>query len=58
MSGFDVPEAVIRTPFEEPACHWNLQKRQEPEKRDGQYGRWRYAMVRSVANVAPCPVSL
>jgi type III restriction enzyme len=35
MSDFEVPEAIICSPFEEPACHWYLQEGQDPEKRDG-----------------------
>ena len=35
MSDFEVPEAIICTPFEEPACHWHLLEGQEPEKREG-----------------------
>lgn len=35
MNDFEVPEPIICTPFEEPACHWHLAEGQEPDKRDG-----------------------
>jgi type III restriction enzyme len=34
MSDFEVPEAIICSPFEEPAYYWRLQEG-APEKRSG-----------------------
>ncbi len=35
MSDFEVPEAIICSPFEEPTHHWRLEEGAEPEKRPG-----------------------
>jgi type III restriction enzyme len=35
MSGFEVPEAIICSPFEEPAHFWHLEEGRPPEKRPG-----------------------
>lgn len=35
MSDFEVPEAIICTPFAEPTHHWHLQEGQQPDKREG-----------------------
>lgn len=35
MSDFEVPEAIICSPFEEPSHHWRLEDGAEPEKRPG-----------------------
>jgi hypothetical protein len=35
MTGFEVPEAIICSPFEEPAHYWYLEEGREPEKRGG-----------------------
>ena len=35
MSDYEVPEAIICSPFEEPAYHWRLEEGVEPEKRPG-----------------------
>ena len=35
MSDFEVPEAIISSPFEEPRHHWHLEEGAEPEKRPG-----------------------
>ena len=35
MTDFEVPQAIICSPFEEPRCHWHLQEGSEPEKREG-----------------------
>ena len=35
MTDFEVPEAFICSPFEEPAAHWHLQEGVDPEKREG-----------------------
>ena len=35
MSDFEVPEAIICSPFDEPAHHWYLEEGVEPEKRRG-----------------------
>ena len=35
MTDFEVPEAIICSPFEEPACHWHLEEGAEPDKRGG-----------------------
>ena len=33
MTDFEVPEAIICSPCEEPAYHWHLEEGVEPEKR-------------------------
>jgi type III restriction enzyme len=35
MSDFEVPEAIICSPFEEPTHYWRLDEGVEPEKRPG-----------------------
>ena len=35
MSDFEVPEAIICSPFEEPTHHWHLEEGADPEKRPG-----------------------
>ncbi len=35
MSNFEVPEAIICSPFEEPTEHWHLAEGVEPERRPG-----------------------
>jgi type III restriction enzyme len=35
MSDFEVPEAIICSPFEEPTHYWRLEEGAEPEKRPG-----------------------
>jgi len=35
MSDFEGPEAIICSPFEEPAHYWRLEEGAEPEKRPG-----------------------
>ena len=35
MTDFEVPEAIICSPFEEPFHYWHLEEGQEPDKRDG-----------------------
>ena len=35
MTDFEVPEAIICSPFEEPSHYWHLEEGQEPDKRDG-----------------------
>jgi len=35
MTDFEVPEAIICSPFEEPSHYWYLEEGQEPDKRDG-----------------------
>ena len=35
MSDFEVPEAIICSPFDEPTHHWHLEAGAEPDKRPG-----------------------
>ena len=35
MTDFEVPEAIICSPFEEPSHYRHLEEEQEPDKRDG-----------------------
>ena len=35
MTDFEVPEAIICSPFEEPTSYWYLQEGEEPDKREG-----------------------
>ncbi|MBI3490407.1 MAG: DEAD/DEAH box helicase family protein [Acidobacteria bacterium] len=35
MTDFEVPEAIICSPFDEPSHHWHLEEGQDPHKRDG-----------------------
>jgi hypothetical protein len=35
MSDFEVPEAIICSPFGEPTHHWRLEEGTEPDKRPG-----------------------
>jgi len=35
MSDFEVPEAIICSPFDEPTHHWHLETGAEPDKRPG-----------------------
>ena len=35
MNDFEVPEAIICSPFEEPSSHWYLEESVEPQRRPG-----------------------
>ena len=35
MTDFEVPEAIICSPFEEPTDYWRIEEGAEPEKRPG-----------------------
>ena len=35
MSGYEVPEPIINSPFDEPKAHWNIVEGEEPRLLDG-----------------------
>jgi len=35
MSGYEVPEPIINSPYEEPQAFWHIVEGETPEKRDG-----------------------
>ena len=35
MSGYEVSDPILNSPYEEPALHWNLEEGQAPEQREG-----------------------
>ena len=35
MPGYEVPEPILNSPFEEPAWQWNAEEGKEPEQRAG-----------------------
>ncbi|MCL4707977.1 DEAD/DEAH box helicase family protein [bacterium] len=35
MSGYEVPDPILNSPFEEPAWHWDLKEGEAPQKRAG-----------------------
>ena len=39
MSGYEVPEPILNSPFEEPARHWNIVEGEQPEPPAGQAAR-------------------
>ena len=34
MSGYEVPDPILNSPYEEPALHWNLEEGKAPEQRE------------------------
>jgi type III restriction enzyme len=35
MSGFEVPDPILNSPFKEPALYWELKEGEPPQKRAG-----------------------
>jgi type III restriction enzyme len=35
MSGYEVPDPILNSPFEEPVWHWDLKAGEAPQKRAG-----------------------
>ena len=35
MSGYEVPEPILNSPFDEPAAHWHIVEGEMPERRSG-----------------------
>lgn len=56
MSGFEVPEPILNSPFEEPKEHWHIVEGEMPEKQAGRRPAvYFYRDPKAASAGGPCP---